>query len=101
MKEVFNEEIFLLNYNEAVSQLDEVEELEKKINEKEYSKAFFVGSGGAYTKFVNMRPILFDTLDIPFIISSPEEMLSLYIDIIDDSSLLIFGSKTGETFDLI
>lgn len=64
-------------------------------------KVFFVGSGGAYTKFVNMRPLILETLKTPFIITSPEELISLYSDIASFDSLIIFGSKTGETIELI
>lgn len=101
MMNYFNKEEFKQNYSKTMKQLDNVQEIAKIISKRKIEKIFLVGSGGAYTKFVNLRPMLFEKLNKPFIITSPEELGSLYHNQISNESLIIAGTKTGETLELI
>ncbi len=92
---------FLCDYNKAVSQIEDIEEIVNELNKKDINRIFFVGSGGAYTKFVDLRPMLFKNLNLPFIIVSPEELINLYLNKIDEKTLIIAGTKSGETKELI
>lgn len=98
---IFNEGKFQKNFSCAIEQLDCIESLADDLNLKEIKKVIFIGSGGAYTKFVNMRPLIFKSLYVPFIITSPEELVSLYLNEISSQTLVVFGTKTGETLELI
>lgn len=97
----FKKEKFVSDYQKVVSQLGDVESIAEKLKEKEYSKLFLIGSGGTYTKFVDLRPMLFEKLSFPFLIVSPEELLELYFDQIDEDTLIIAGTKTGVTEELL
>lgn len=97
----FKSENFVNDYQKVVTQFDDVEKIAKKLQQKNITKLYLIGSGGTYTKFVDMRPMLFEKIDIPFLIVSPEEMSDLYLDQIDENTLLIVGTKTGATEELI
>jgi fructoselysine-6-phosphate deglycase len=97
----FNQEEFLSNYEQVTVQFTEVAQIAKRLKEKSVRQIFFVGCGGAYTKFVNLRPTLFKKLTVPFLIVSPEELSALYLDEMDEQTLIIAGTKTGETAELI
>lgn len=101
MTAIFNEKKFLSNYNKAISQIDKIEEFANSLDINKIDKIFFVGSGGAFTKFVSMRPLIIELIPISNVITSPEELISLYIDEITEKSLIVFGTKTGETVELI
>ncbi|MBO0453506.1 SIS domain-containing protein [Candidatus Enterococcus murrayae] len=97
----FKNENFVSDYQQVISQFADIEKIAEKLSQKEYSKLFLIGSGGTYTKFVGLRPMLFEKLNLPFLIVSPEELLELYFDQIDEHTLIIAGTKTGATEELL
>ncbi|MBC6360461.1 SIS domain-containing protein [Lactobacillus apis] len=97
----FDKNEFLTNYNSAVKELDHVDEVLAKLRKKNIKNIFFTGCGGSYTKFVNLRPLMFKKLPIPFVVTTPEELCDLYHDDITNDSLILAGTKTGETTELV
>lgn len=97
----FDKNEFLTNYNSAVKELDHVDEVLAKLRKKDIKNIFFTGCGGSYTKFVNLRPLMFKKLSIPFVVTTPEELCDLYHDDITNDSLILAGTKTGETTELV
>ncbi|BBM18430.1 sugar isomerase [Enterococcus avium] len=97
----FKKENFMNDYQKVASQFNDVEKNAENLKQKEISKLFLIGSGGTYTKFVDTRPMLFEKLTIPFMITSPEELLDLYFDQIDEKTMIIAGTKTGATEELL
>ena len=97
----FDKNEFLTNYNSAVKELDHVDEVLAKLRKKDIKNIFFTGCGGSYTKFVNLRPLMFKKLPIPFVVTTPEELCDLYHDDITNDSLILAGTKTGETTELV
>lgn len=101
MVNIFNKEKFESNFNLAVQQFDHIEDIVNNLDKKNIENVFFIGSGGAYSKFINMDSVIFGSFNLPFVITSPEELISLYLDKITPKSLIIFGTKTGTTSELI
>ncbi|MTD38697.1 SIS domain-containing protein [Erwinia sp. CPCC 100877] len=97
----FNKSSFIENYEKVAGQFDHVAATAKTLQEKAYKKIFLLGSGGAYTKYVDLRPLLFKKLNVPFLITSPEELVSQYLDEINEETLIVVGTKTGTTKELL
>jgi fructoselysine-6-phosphate deglycase len=97
----FNKNSFIKNYEKVADQLDQVAATAKQLQEKVYKKIFLVGSGGAYTKYVDLRPLLFKKINVPFLITSPEELVSQYLGELNEDTLIIAGTKTGTTKELL
>lgn len=97
----FVKEQFISNYSQVIDQLDAVKETADEMKQQKFTKIFLMGCGGTFTKFVGLRPLLFEKLSVPFLIVSPEELLSLYFDQIDDQTLIIAGTKTGSTQEIL
>lgn len=97
----FNRLEFLNNYNLAVDELDHVDAILSELKNKDIKNIFFTGCGGSYTKFVDLRPMMFKKLTIPFMVATPDELCDLYHDDINNKSLIVAGTKTGETTELV
>ena len=97
----FNGENILNSYSKAVKQLPQISEIAEKINQKDIQTIYLIGSGGAFTKFVDSRATLQKMMCIKIVITSPDELWNVYHDQIDSHSLLVFGTESGETKDLI
>ncbi|WEV43168.1 SIS domain-containing protein [Lactobacillus sp. ESL0684] len=97
----FNRTEFINNYDQAVDQLDYVAQVSTEIKKLEIKKIFFTGCGGAFTKFVDLRPTMFKQLNIPFTIVSPEELVDVYLTDLDEHTLVVSGTKTGTTTELL
>ncbi|WP_373192597.1 SIS domain-containing protein [Pediococcus acidilactici] len=96
-----NSEKFLSNYQKAINELDHVTQVAEDLKKHEVKQIFFTGCGGAFTKFVDLKPLMFKSLSVPFLIVSPEELSTSYLREIDAETLIIAGTKTGETKELI
>lgn len=97
----FNDENILSSYSKAVQQLPQISEMAEKINQKEIQTIYLIGSGGAFTKYVDSRATLQKIMNAKIVISTPDELWNMYRDQLDSRSLIIFGTESGETTDLI
>ncbi|MDF7682780.1 SIS domain-containing protein [Lactobacillus sp. ESL0679] len=97
----FNKEEFINNYEKAVNEFPKVEEVALNLKALTIKKIYFTGCGGSFTKFVDLRPLMFKILKVPFIIVSPEELTDLYLNDLNENSLVVCGSNSGETEELI
>ncbi|HJE96014.1 MAG TPA: SIS domain-containing protein [Ligilactobacillus acidipiscis] len=97
----FNGENILSSYSKAVQQLPQISEMAEKINQKDIHTIYLVGSGGAFTKYVDSRATLLKIMDAKIVITTPDELWNVYHDQLDSHSLIVFGTESGETKDLI
>lgn len=96
-----NSKEFLDNYQKTIDELDHITQVANDLKKHEIKQIIFTGCGGAFTKFVDLKPLMFKKLNIPFLIVSPEELSTSYIEEIDSTTLIVAGTKTGETQELI
>ncbi|WP_125582850.1 SIS domain-containing protein [Lacticaseibacillus suibinensis] len=96
----FNQEEFSSAYKETLDGLSTVKVIANKLEKRHFDKAFFVGSGGSFTKYLDLKAVLFKSLDMPFDIVTPEELIGEYGEELNHS-LVVVGSKTGATTELI
>ena len=97
----FDQTDFLNNYQAAVDELDHVDQILSELRQKKFENIFFTGCGGSYTKFVDLRPMMFKKLPIPFMIAAPDELVKMYDAEVTKDSLIVAGTKTGETTELV
>ncbi|UQS82479.1 SIS domain-containing protein [Bombilactobacillus folatiphilus] len=97
----FNQEIFSKNYQASVNELDHVTEIVDSLKGRQYQKIFFVGCGGTFTKFVNLKALMFAKLKVPFMIVTPAELLETYQSQVTARTLVVVGTKTGETSEIL
>lgn len=97
----FDQTDFLNNYQAAVDELDHVDQILSELRQKKFKNIFFTGCGGSYTKFVDLRPMMFKKLPIPFMIAAPDELVKMYAAEVTEDSLIVAGTKTGETTELV
>lgn len=91
---------FKAEYQQVLSQKDKVIEVSKKLSQHS-KRIYFIGSGGAYTKYFALKDVFDVHYPYPTGIYYPKEFELLYLDRLTSDDLIVVGSKTGETQELL
>lgn len=97
----FKRSKLLDNYKKVYCQCAEVERIADIIAKKDITSMHMLGCGGAFTKFMSMRQVMRKYLSIPTYVNDPVEFLCTDYPNIDANALVMIGTKTGVTEELI
>lgn len=90
--------------DELVQILDEhknIENIVDNVVERKINRIYMIGCGGAYTKMYSAYNYMKKHLSIPVYVEDPSELCNCLLDTIDKHTLVIVGSKTGVTTEVI
>lgn len=88
-------------YTKVWNQHTAIEHIVDDIKEKQFKRVFMIGCGGAYTKMFSIYNFVKNNIDIPVYIEDPTELIYCLTKIIDEQTLILLGSKTGVTKEVI
>lgn len=97
----YNRSQFKEQYAQVYSEISRVLEIAEIIKEKKIKRIFLIGSGGAYTKFYAIKNYLSKNYNFPIIIEFPQQFEITYLNSLDPNDLVILGSKTGTTDEIL
>lgn len=98
---IFKKENIKTAYQEAYAQVEAIETIAKALASQDITEIYMLGCGGAFTKFMSVRSMLINHLHIPVIVSDPKEFLYGALSDVDEHALIIMGTKTGVTEEIL
>ena len=97
----FQKEELLKSYAIAYEQYPEIERIAEALSKRKISEIYMLGCGGAFTKFMSVKNLLHQYLHIPVIVEDPIQFESVYMDSIHEDALVMMGTKTGTTEEIL
>ena len=97
----YNIEKFKGEYQRVYAEIDRVLNISNRFNERKIERIFMMGSGGAYTKFSSVTQYIVKNTNITQIIEYPKQFECFYADSIRETDLILLGSKTGTTQEIL
>lgn len=97
----YNGNQFKTEYSQVYSEISQVLEIAEIIKKIKTKRIFLIGSGGAYTKFYSIKNYLSKNYAFPVIIEFPKQFEITYLNTLDPSDLIILGTKTGTTDEIL